>query len=142
MIVFDLRCPGGHVFEAWFGASTDFEAQTARGLVVCPICGAGEIVKAVMAPAVASKSNRHSEPSPAGVKAFLEKLSGAQRKALENSDYVGDRFASEARAIHLGESEARAIHGQATRGDAAALIEEGVKVAPLPMPFVPPSEEN
>lgn len=142
MIVFDLLCPGGHVFEAWFGASADFDMQSERKLISCPICGAGEIVKAAMAPAVPGKSNRQAEPSPAGMKDLLSKLATAQRQALAKSDYVGDRFASEARAIHLGESEARSIHGQATRGDAKALVEEGVPVAPLPMPFVPPGEEN
>ncbi|MBC8095157.1 MAG: DUF1178 family protein [Akkermansiaceae bacterium] len=36
MIIFDLKCaPLGHVFEAWFASSEDYEAQAARGLVVC-----------------------------------------------------------------------------------------------------------
>lgn len=142
MIAFDLRCPDGHVFEAWFGASADYETQSTRGLIACPICGAGEVIKAVMAPAIAGKSNQQAEMSPAAAKALLEKLATAQRQALEKSDYVGDRFAAEAISIHLGESEARAIHGQATAGDAKALIEEGVKFAPLPLPFVPPEKEN
>ena len=34
MIVFDLKCSNqGHVFEAWFGSSGDYEAQQARGLI-------------------------------------------------------------------------------------------------------------
>lgn len=142
MIVFDLRCPRDHVFEAWFGASADYDAQSERKLIVCPICGAGDIVKAVMAPAVPAKSNSRTSPSAAETKEFLARLASAQSQALEKSDYVGDRFASEARAIHLGEAEARSIHGQATRGDAKALIDEGVKVAPLPLPFVPPERQN
>lgn len=142
MIVFDLRCPDGHVFEGWFGTGADFDAQAERGLITCPVCGADDVVKAAMAPAVPGKANQQADFSPAQAKVLLGKLASAQRKALENSDYVGDRFASEARAIHLGESEARAIHGQATAGDAKALIEEGVKVAPLPLPFVPPGQEN
>ena len=58
MIVFDLRCGEGHVFEAWFGTGADFDDQSARGLVSCPVCGASDVVKAVMAPAVGAKSNR------------------------------------------------------------------------------------
>ncbi|HVJ02972.1 MAG TPA: DUF1178 family protein, partial [Sphingomonas sp.] len=27
MIVFDLKCGAGHVFEAWFGSSAAYEAQ-------------------------------------------------------------------------------------------------------------------
>ena len=50
MIVFDLRCGGGHVFEAWFASSAAFDDQRERRLVACPVCGADEVEKAVMAP--------------------------------------------------------------------------------------------
>lgn len=142
MIVFDLRCGRDHVFEAWFGSGADFDAQAARGLVVCPICGDGEVVKAAMAPAVPSKGNTGTELGPAGIKALLGKLAKAQREVLKGSDYVGDGFAAEARAIHLGEAEARSIHGQATRRDADALREEGVPLSPLPLPVVAATDEN
>lgn len=141
MIVFDLRCEEAHVFEAWFGSSTDFDAQSARGLVVCPICGSGDVTKAVMAPAIPGKSNS-TDLSPGEAKALLGKLAEAQRRALASSDYVGDRFAAEARAIHLGDAEARSIHGQATRADAKALADDGVPVAQLPLPVVPPEQTN
>lgn len=140
MIVYDLQCGGGHVFEAWFGSGAAFDDQKARGLVVCPICGKNDVAKAAMAPAVPAKVN--SVFPAAQMKALIGKLATAQREALATSDYVGNRFASEARAIHLGEAEARGIHGQATRSEARALAEEGVPVAPLLLPVVPPSEEN
>ena len=72
MIVFDLRCGGGHVFEAWFGKGSDFDDQTSRGLVSCPVCESREVAKAVMAPAVPAKAN--SGPAPAEVKALIGKL--------------------------------------------------------------------
>ncbi len=65
-----------------------------------------------------------------------------QAKMLEGSEHVGRRFADEARAIHLGEAEARSIHGQATIAEARALSEEGVAVAPLPLPVTPPETVN
>ncbi|MGZ8337711.1 MAG: DUF1178 family protein [Allosphingosinicella sp.] len=143
MIIFDLRCaPQGHVFEAWFGSSEEYDAQAARGLVSCPICGAAEVEKAPMAPAVARKGNRADTPSPAAMKARLGEMAKLQRKLLEQSDFVGDRFPDEARAIHLGEAEARAIHGRASRDDAESLIEEGIPVSPLPFPVPEPGEEN
>ena len=74
--------------------------------------------------------------------AMIGRIAAAQTKALAGSDYVGDRFASEARAIHLGEADARSIHGRATRADAEALAAEGVPVAPLPLPIVPPEQKN
>jgi len=167
MIIFDLKCaPQGHVFEAWFGSSDDYEAQQARGLVTCPLCGAAEVEKAVMAPSVGAKSNRSgvgdrraggaSEGAedggdegrallagdPESVKQMLAAASAVQRRLLEGSESVGDRFADEARAIHLGETEKRAIHGRATAEEAESLIEEGIEVAPLPFPIVEPGDEN
>jgi hypothetical protein len=159
MIVFDLLCEGGHVFEGWFGSSEDFEAQQGRGLVDCPICGSAAVTKAVMAPRLGTKGNRREvqtapvasdasvpmasgEASAAAMKAMMRAVADAQRKALENSDYVGKRFAEEARAIHEGESKERAIHGHATSEEARALIEDGVRVAPLPFPVRPPGRDN
>lgn len=54
MIVFDLKCTGAHVFEAWFGSSAAYETQRGAGLVACPMCGDTDITKAVMAPNVAA----------------------------------------------------------------------------------------
>ena len=144
MIVFDLRCGAGHVFEAWFGTSEDYEDQRGRGLVICPLCGDTQVGKAVMAPAVAAKGNQApaGAPDPQAVKRMLAGMAEAQRKALEQSSWVGERFADEARAIHLGEADARAIHGKATRAEAEQLADEGIKVAPLPFPVAEPGEEN
>jgi hypothetical protein len=153
LIVFDLICrPDGHVFEAWFGSSEDYESQKERDLVQCPLCGSGEVEKAVMAPRVGAKSNQRlpgaragSEmvsSDPEGVKRMLAAMAAAQRKVLKGSDYVGDRFADEARAIHLGDREERRIHGRATLEQAQSLAEEGVPVAPLPFPVVEPGSEN
>ncbi len=150
MIIFDLKCsPQGHVFEGWFGSSGDYEAQQEKGLVSCPICGSAEVSKAVMAPAVGAKGNRSVRAGPEllggdseAVKTALAALAAEQKRILAHSEAVGDRFADEARAIHLGESEARAIHGRATRAQAESLIEDGIPVAPLPFPVVAPGEEN
>ena len=144
MIVFDLKCGAGHVFEAWFGKSGDYEEQVDRGLIECPVCGDRQIGKAVMAPAVGAKGNRASAdpPDPQVVKQALATMAEAQRKALQSSSWVGDRFADEARAIHLGEADARAIHGKATRAEAEQLADEGIPVSPLPFPVAEPGEEN
>ena len=148
MIIFDLKCkPQAHVFEAWFGSSEDYEEQQGRGLVSCPICGSAAVGKAPMAPRVGAKGNRTGIPvGPseefAAMKVALAALATAQREQLRNSDFVGDRFPDEARAIHLGEISARAIHGRASRSEAESLIEEGIPIAPLVIPFVEPGLEN
>lgn len=154
MIVFDLKCAGGHVFEAWFGSSGAFEDQRARRLVACPLCGNADVAKAVMAPNVGAKGNQAvakpaaaPQPSPAAVtpeamKAALRSLAQAQAKALETSEWVGRTFADRARAMHAGEEAAAPIHGQSTRAEAIALVEEGVSIAPLLVPVVPPDALN
>ena len=145
MIVFDLKCGGGHVFEGWFGSTADYESQRERGLVQCPLCGNREVEKAAMAPRLGARGNRSEEavPSdPAAVKAMMAKLAALQKKVLVGSEPVGDRFAEEARAIHLGEADARAIHGRATRAEADSLIDDGIPVSPLPFPTIEPGEEN
>jgi hypothetical protein len=141
VIVFDLRCAGGHVFEAWFGSSGDYDAQVARGLVDCPMCGSKEIGKAVMAPRVGSGEAR-GDVSPMEAKAMLHALASAQKAALKDSRWVGRRFAEEARAMHAGERSNETIHGQATAAEAKALIEDGVPVAPLPLPVAPPESTH
>ena len=145
MIVFDLKCGGaGHVFEAWFASSQAYEDQRGRGLVQCPLCGSAEVGKAVTAARVAPKGNS-GEPlaaRPEAMKAMLATLAGAQKEMLKGSHFVGDRFTEEARAIHLGEADARSLHGRATRAPAESLAEEGVAVSPLPFPVAEPGREN
>ncbi len=137
MIVFDLICrPLGHVFEAWFGSSEEYDSQRERGLVQCPVCDAAQVEKAVMAPRLGPKGDAQS------VKRMLAEMAAVQREILKGSEYVGEGFAEEARSIHLGEADARAIHGRATPEQSASLIEEGIKVAPLPFPVTAPGEEN
>ncbi len=150
MIVFDLRCGNGHVFEAWFGSSAAYEEQRAGGLVACPLCGSGEVDKAVMAPNVGAKGNQRAAapvkpdepPTPAAVKAALAAMAAAQARALEKSQWVGTAFADKARAMHVGDAPEAPIHGQASLAEAKALAEEGVPIAPLPFPVVPPETRN
>ncbi|KTT71402.1 DUF1178 family protein [Sphingomonas endophytica] len=141
MIVFDLRCAtDGHVFEAWFASSAAFDDQRERQLLACPMCGGAAVEKAVMAPNVSPKANR--APAPDRARALLAELARAQAEALAGSRWVGGDFASEARAMHVGDKPDVAIHGQASLAEAKQLLEEGVPIAPLPLPVVPPAKVN
>ena len=66
----------------------------------------------------------------------------AQAEILRNSRWVGDQFVETARAMHSGEAEPEQVHGNATLAQAKSLAEDGVPVAPLPLPVVPPSQVN
>ncbi len=163
MIVFDLICnDAGHQFEGWFSSTTDFEEQQKSGLIDCPVCGCTEVKKALMAPNVGSKSNQSSgaprqvvseqrTPAPAvsngpeltaEMKQLVTKVAEAQAKLLEKSEWVGDKFADQARDMHYGDEEEKPIHGTATAEEAQDLADEGIAVAPLPLPIVPPESKN
>ncbi len=145
MIVFDLRCDCGHVFEAWFGSSAAFEDQRATGLVACPVCGGTDVGKAAMAPNIGAKGNRGAVAPvtpEAAMKAAVQALAAAQAKSLASSEWVGTGFADRARAMHDGSEPEAPIHGQATRDEARALVDDGVPIAPLLVPVVPPAARN
>jgi hypothetical protein len=131
MIVYDLVCSAAHRFEAWFGSSSDYDDQQRRGLLACPVCGSGEVGKAVMAPAVPAKSNRAADAAGLANDDPMVRLLMLQRAFEAGSDYVGKRFAEEARAIHRT-GEARRVHGEATAEEVQALHEEGIPLLPLP----------
>jgi len=156
MIHYDLKCTHGHVFQAWFRDSATFERQAAQGEIACALCGDTGIARAPMAPNVVSSRKRDivraqdaaeatpveapaSPPAPVVDPAMAEARAKAiavlkemRSKVEENCDYVGDRFAEEARKIHYGETEARGIYGQADANEAAALREEGIEFARIP----------
>jgi hypothetical protein len=138
MIVFDLACSNGHVFEAWFGNHGDYDAQRERGLVSCPMCGVADIGKAPMAPRISGTG----ESAAADPKTMMTALAAMQAKLLNGSEHVGSRFAAEARAIHDGEAAERPIHGRATVAEAKALVADGIPCAPLPLPVREPAREN
>jgi hypothetical protein len=164
MIVFDLSCDSGHRFEVWFGSSTDYEDQRARGLIACPHCGSATVGKAPMAPAVPAKGNQRAEAVPAAASAAsaesppqqaaanlpippemaraLQAIAKAQAEALKQSTWVGASFAEKSRAMHYGEESPAPIHGEASLAEAKALAEEGVPVAPILFPVAPPDKLN
>jgi hypothetical protein len=158
MIVFDLECSGGgHRFEGWFASSGDFATQQERGLVNCPQCGSGDVMKAPMAPNIGRKGNQiqAARPSPPAKQpavggsqlppqavAMLHAMAAMQAEALKESRWVGDDFAEVSREIHYGERDAETIHGQATATEVEELFEEGIELVPLPFRVVPPGEAN
>ncbi len=133
MIRYALACEGGHEFEGWFSASGDFDDQVARGLLSCPVCETRQVRKRIMAPAVAGTGRREAAETPAAQRAMMIEAMSRVRAHVESTfDYVGDRFAAEARAIHEGKAEERGIYGEASPAQVKALVADGVPVAPLP----------
>jgi hypothetical protein len=144
MIKYALSCDHDHAFEGWFGSSSDYDDQAARGLLECPLCASKTVRKQIMAPAVAGTKAQKSAPEPsAQVREMMMTAMGEVRRQVEeNFDYVGDRFAKEARDIHDGKSEDRGIYGEASPTEVKALVEDGIRIAPLPPAAPKKSEVN
>ncbi len=143
MIRYDLICEKFHSFDGWFRDSAAYDKQAAGGLIDCPVCGSVQVEKQLMTPGVAIKTNRRKEqpgalqqlvagPDDNKMSELIEAVRQLKVHVEANADFVGERFAEEARKIHYKEAEARAIYGEATLEDVAALAEEGIDVQPLP----------
>ena len=159
MIRYALVCDHRHEFEIWFNSSADFDKQSKRKLVTCPVCHSSKVEKAIMAPAIGSKHKSRSAdiainttpeppvPEPNAQVAmispqeqeFRAKLKELRDHLTRNSDNVGTKFPEEARKMHYGEIEHRSIHGEASPDEAREMHEEGIEFHPLP---VLPDEKN
>ncbi len=157
MIHYQLRCSADHGFDGWFRDSTSFDRQAGSGLVECPVCGDTTVNRALMAPAIGKRRAvvvEASAPQPAAphasaegevpgkavampdqMRAMLQKL---RAEVEQTCDYVGPSFAEEARRMHRGEIDARAIYGESTPEQAEALADDGIEVARIP--WVPRSD--
>ncbi|MGC3936367.1 DUF1178 family protein [Roseobacter sp. EG26] len=141
MIQYALKCDKGHGFDSWFQSASAFDVLDKAGHLSCAICGSEEVTKAVMAPRVSSSAEEVPEKPLTQTRSDQEKaLAEMRRHVEENADYVGPKFAEEARSMYLGSTPERAIYGEANGAEAKALIEEGIPVAPLP--FLPNRKAN
>jgi hypothetical protein len=135
LIRFTLACDHGHDFEGWFRSNDDFEKQKKRGLIDCPDCGSHRVEKTLMAPAVSTgrKQEKMALAMSAEQRRIMGEMKALSDKLRENADYVGDKFAEEARKIHFGETETRGIYGEASPEEAKSLAEDGVPFLPIPV---------
>ena len=144
MIKFSLKCDQDHQFESWFKSAAAFDALAQAGHLTCALCGSTKVTKGMMAPRVTTgerRENRNEDgqkpdaavPVLSKPQSALEEALKALRKEVEtSSEYVGDDFVREARAIHIGDAPDRSIYGEARLDEAVALIEEGIPLTPLP----------
>jgi hypothetical protein len=148
MKVLNLQCGHEHTFEGWFASEDEYTSQLDRGLLSCPLCGDTRIRKLLSAPRLNLRAGREVEAMPdrtsaavggrvelgmpAAGSALQASLLQAMRAVLANTEDVGERFADQARAMHHGDIEQRAIRGRTSAEVALELIEEGIEVMPLP----------
>jgi len=144
VIVHNLACDQQHPFEGWFASPADFDNQRDRGLVECPVCGSKHVERKLHAPRI----NTGAEPATRqqAVEAatqqdgeidlgkLREAMLGFAQHVRDNTEYVGDQFAEEARAMHYGDKAQRGIRGRTDRDTAEALRDEGIEFTSLPFP--------
>ncbi|UGX86285.1 DUF1178 family protein [Phyllobacterium meliloti] len=130
MIRFSLHCEQDHEFEGWFRSNDDFDSQSKKHLVTCPVCGSHKVEKALMAPSVTT--GRQKEKIAVTMSTMVNELKEVARKVRENADYVGADFAEEARKIHFGEADQRGIYGEASGDEVKSLLDDGIDIMPLP----------
>ncbi len=136
MIAYALICKDCDFgFEAWFSTSDAYDSQARKNQINCPSCNGTEIGKQIMAPAVRTSGQKTHLTDPGKMVAEIARKT--RQHISENFDYVGERFADEARSIHAGTGDDRPIWGKATSEESEALADEGVPAAPLPGPFAP-----
>ena len=144
MIVYNLACEKKHPFEGWFSSPADFENQRDRGLVECPICASRSVERKLHAPRINTGAAPQTKSEavdaatqPDGeidVGKLRELMQGFAQHVRETTEYVGEQFAEEARAMHYGDKEHRGIRGRADRETVQELRDEGIEFSPLPFP--------
>ena len=115
VIVYNLRCKNGHEFEGWFRDSVAYDAQSEDGKLFCPTCNSRRVEKAIMAPARGRPASGQRRAPSARIRKMRQFMTGLRKYVQENAEYVGPKFAEEARKIHYGESVDRHIYGETTR---------------------------
>lgn len=171
MLVLNLACESGHLFEGWFASAEDCASQQRRGQLSCPLCGSHQVQRRPSAPhlnvshlkaiptapspsaqgqgrALETSPPVPSQPSgerrevlPTETAEVLQQIQSLQarymklsRELARQAEDVGDRFAEEARRIHEGEAEERAIRGRSSVAEVRELIDDGIPLMPLILP--------
>jgi len=136
MIIFDLTCEFDHSFEGWFKNSDEFTSQQSSGLLTCPVCDSGNVVK------VPSATNINFGKQKAKLQSEYDKhlVNQQQQMAIaqqvssfieKNFEDVGKQFSETAKKIHYGEENERNIRGTATEEQTKELIDEGIDIVPV-----------
>lgn len=139
MIQYTLKCDAGHQVESWFQSAAAFDTLHSAGHLACAVCGSADVGKAIMAPRVSTARDKPAALSRP-VSDVEKKLSAMRKHVEENAEYVGSKFAAEARSMYLGTTPERAVYGEANGADVKSLIEDGIPV--MPLPFVPKIKAN
>ncbi|EKU30348.1 hypothetical protein C660_08889 [Alcaligenes sp. HPC1271] len=135
------------MFEGWFSSRESYDEQISRGLLCCPVCDSHEVKRKLSAPRINVGAQESlgapasapvppplpsTMPTEAQMRAIQGQLLQELRSVIRKSDDVGTQFAQEARRMHEGDIEPRAIRGQATVQEYQELADDGIIAMPIP----------
>lgn len=147
MIVYDLYCDQGHVFEGWFDDSADYRAQKEQGLINCPVCDSS-VIEIRLSGAGLRRFGKHGDTAHDYEldKTFdaeaMEALSHLQEYIANNFEDVGKDFAGSVLKMHYGVEEIRNIRGVSSPEEEKQLEKEGIPFLKLPLPIKTGGKKN
>lgn len=132
MIKYQLKCECGKEFESWFGSSKEFDKLEKKKMLSC-ICGtSNKISKQLMSPQVRGAAKTDGDKQKKIYQNVQKKLADLRKYVEKNAEYVGDKFASEARSIYYDKKNVRNIYGVTTPEETSELLDEGIEVSSVP----------
>jgi hypothetical protein len=139
MIVYDLACSCGYIFEGWFQDRVEFVSQQEAGLLSCPNCG-GNAIRKILSPVSRGSTHKSSSMTTTAAKEsgvspedLMHALRTVQKFVEKNFEDVGTRLAEESLKIHYGVEEARNIRGVVTEEEEKVLEREGIELLKVPV---------
>ena len=156
MIKYLLKCKSSYCsnknsFDGWFQNIEEYENQKSRGLILCPVCGAEDIIKSLSTPSfrlnkkvktlqtdnkkndVADKNlGKPAIPIENDISILLRSI---KKEIQKNSEFVGDSFIKEVRFMKSGKTKVRSIYGHGSKKDIEELKDEGIDI--LKVPWIP-----
>ena len=132
MIKYQLKCECGKEFESWFASSKEFDKLEKKKMLSC-ICGtSNKISKQLMSPQVRGAAKTDGDKQKKIYQNVQKKLADLRKYVEKNAEYVGDKFASEARSIYYDKKNVRNIYGVTTPEETSELLDEGIEVSSVP----------
>tara|TARA_B110001454_G_scaffold207174_1_gene218338 strand:- start:299 stop:718 length:420 start_codon:yes stop_codon:yes gene_type:complete len=132
MIKYNLICSKcTFTFNSWFSTSSEFDRLKKKKMISCTGCGSDKISKSIMSPSV--PRNQQIDKNKVKIKKEIrKKILEYQKFIKDNSTYVGEDFAYEARSLHYDKKKTKSIYGKATKEEIEDLNEEGIETTTIP----------
>tara|TARA_B100000902_G_scaffold343999_1_gene349098 strand:- start:1014 stop:1442 length:429 start_codon:yes stop_codon:yes gene_type:complete len=135
MIKYSLVCKNCDLtFESWFANSREYEKLKKKNFLNCHSCNSLNVEKSLMAPSLINKKSRDLVSNEFKKYNKIKKTILEYQKFIQNNfEYVGEKFAYEARSIHYKErKKKKGIYGTASKQDLKDLKEEGIDAQLIP----------